>query len=47
MNLTLQDRLVKALREEKISDIETANKYLNEVFLPKFNKKFMYKSKKD
>jgi len=43
MNQTLQDRLVKELRENKISDIETANKYLKEVFLPKFNKKFMVK----
>lgn len=43
MNKTLQDRLVKALREENISDIDTANKYLKEVFLPDFNRKFMYK----
>ena len=40
MNKTLQDRLVKDLREHDISDIETANKYLKEVFLPKFNKQF-------
>jgi len=40
MNKTLQDRLVKALREEKISDIQSANKYLNQVFLPDFNKQF-------
>lgn len=45
MNKTLQDRLVKALREENISDIETANKYLNKVFLPKFNNKFMYEAR--
>jgi transposase len=45
MNKTLQDRLVKALREEDISDIESANKYLNEVFLPKFNEKFKYEAK--
>jgi hypothetical protein len=42
MNRTLQKRLVLALREENINDIETANKYLNEIFLPKFNSKFMY-----
>ncbi|MGZ8887582.1 MAG: hypothetical protein ACXW1A_04890 [Nitrososphaeraceae archaeon] len=47
MNQTLQDRLVKELRENNISDIETANKFLKEIFLPKFNKKFIYKPKKD
>lgn len=47
MNQTLQDRLVKELRENNISDMETANKFLKEVFLPKFNKRFMYKAKKD
>jgi hypothetical protein len=40
MNKTLQDRLVKALREENISDIESANKFLNETFLVDFNKQF-------
>ena len=47
MNKTLQDRLVKELRENNISDIETANKFLKEVFTPKFNKKFMCKAKND
>ena len=47
INWILQDRLVKALREENISDIETANKFLKEVFLPDFNKKFMYIPKSD
>jgi hypothetical protein len=47
MNQTLQDRLVKELRENNISDIDSANKFLNDVFLPKFNKKFMYKAKRD
>jgi len=41
MNKTLQNRLLKALREENISDIENANKFLKEIFLPKFNAKFM------
>jgi len=45
MNLTLQDRLVKALREEDISDIETANIFLKEKFIPDFNKKFMVESR--
>jgi hypothetical protein len=47
MNQTLQDRLVKELRENNISDIETANKYLKEVFLAKFNKKFMVKARSE
>lgn len=47
MNKTLQDRLVKALRLENISDIDSANKYLNEVFLPKFNKKFKYEARNE
>ncbi len=37
---TDQDRLVKMLRLEGISDIEAANKYLKEVYIPKHNKKF-------
>ncbi len=37
---TLQDRLVKELRLNNISDIEEANKFLKEVFIPEFNKKF-------
>jgi len=41
MNGTLQDRLVKALREENINNIEDANIFLKEIFLPDFNKKFM------
>lgn len=40
MNWTLQDRLVKELREANISDIKEANIFLKEIFLPKFNKKF-------
>lgn len=37
---TLQDRLLKELRLYKISTIVKANNYLNNRFLPKFNKKF-------
>lgn len=37
---TLQDRLVKELRLHNISDIETANKFLKEKFIPDFNKRF-------
>ena len=41
MNATLQDRLVKAFREENIHDMKTANTFIKETFLPDFNKKFM------
>jgi len=43
---TLQDRLVKELRLRKIDNIEEANKFLQEEFIPKFNKKFGVKAKK-
>jgi len=39
-NRTLQDRLVKALRREGISNIAEANKYLQNVFISEFNKEF-------
>jgi len=37
---TFQDRLLKELKLHNISSIEQANRYLNNVFIPKFNKKF-------
>lgn len=40
MNGTLQDRLLKALRRKGISDLATANVYLEEEFLAPFNQKF-------
>jgi transposase len=40
MNGTLQDRLVKALRRAKISDLEAANRFLNDTFLAEFNSRF-------
>ena len=40
MNYTLQDRLIKELREEGVCDTDNANKFLKEVFLPRFNKQF-------
>jgi hypothetical protein len=40
MNGTLQDRLVKALRRAGINDLESANRFLVEAFLPEFNAKF-------
>lgn len=39
-NRTLQDRLIKALRREGISNIAEANRYLQEVFINKFNQRF-------
>lgn len=45
MNKTLQDRLIKELRFRKISSIEKANIFLEEEFIPKFNKKFAVKTK--
>lgn len=40
MNGTLQDRLVKSLRKCGISDLGTANEYLESEFLASFNAKF-------
>ncbi len=40
MNGTLQRRLVKEMRLNKINTIEDANKFLNEIFIPKFNRQF-------
>lgn len=43
-NRTLQDRLIKALRREGISNIGEANKYLKKVFTDEFNDKFSVNS---
>jgi len=40
MNYTFQDRLVKEMREANICDLDSANNFLKEIFLPKFNNKF-------
>lgn len=40
MNGVLQDRLVKALRLAGIDDLEAANRFLEEEFLPAFNRQF-------
>lgn len=37
---TLQDRLVKEMRLHNINDMETANKFLNEKYIQKFNQQF-------
>lgn len=39
-NGTFQDRLVSELRLNNITNMEEANKYLIDVFVPKFNEKF-------
>jgi transposase len=44
VNGTLQDRLVKALRREKISDLRGANRFLQEKFLAAFNRRFVRKA---
>ena len=40
MNGVLQDRLVKALRLAQISDLESANRFVEETFLGEFNRRF-------
>jgi hypothetical protein len=37
---TAQDRLVKGLRQVGASDLEAANKYLQQVYLPLWNRRF-------
>lgn len=46
MNGTLQRRLVKELRLNNIDTITDANKFLKEVFIPKFNRQFAVVAKK-
>lgn len=41
-NKTYKNRLIAELRYNGITDIDEANKYVNEVFNPKMNKKFSY-----
>ena len=41
-NRTFKNRLIAELRHEGITNIDEANRYLNEVFIPKMNKKFSY-----
>ena len=41
-NKTFKDRLIAELRHENINNIDDANKYLNEIFIPEINKKFSY-----
>lgn len=43
---TLQDRLIKEMRLKNISDIKTANQFLEEEFLPWFNGRYSVQPKK-
>ena len=40
---TFQDRLCKEFRKRKIRTIEEANRYINEIFLPRYNARFASK----
>lgn len=42
---TLQDRLIKEMRLKNICSIEEANKFLEEEFIPDFNKRFSVEAK--
>lgn len=46
-NKTFKDRLIAEFRHENINDIDDANKYINEIFIPKMNKKFSYEINPD
>lgn len=41
-NKTFKDRLISEFRYKNITSIDEANKYLNEKFIPKMNKRFSY-----
>lgn len=41
-NRTFKNRLIAELRHGGITDLDEANRYLNEMFIPKMNKKFSY-----
>lgn len=41
-NETFKNRLIAELRHENITNIDEANDYLNNIFIPKMNKKFSY-----
>lgn len=44
-NDTLQDRLVKEMRLRDIDDTETANRFIEQEFIPSYNKKFAVPAK--
>lgn len=46
-NKTFKDRLIAEFRHENINEIDDANKYINDIFIPKMNKKFSYEINPD
>lgn len=46
-NRTFKGRLKSELRHENIIELDDANKYLNEIFIPKMNELFSYDIRKD
>ncbi|MCF8063078.1 MAG: ISNCY family transposase [Deltaproteobacteria bacterium] len=42
LNRTLQDRLISELRFHGITEMEAANRYLREVFIPRYNERFTH-----
>ena len=46
-NGTFKNRLIAELRHENIDEIDSANEYLNKVFIPKMNNKFSYDINED
>ena len=46
-NGTFKNRLIADLRHERITDIDSANEYLNNIFIPKMNANFLYKINKN
>ena len=43
---TLQDRLIKKMRLKWIKTVKEAEKYINEIYIPKHNKKYWKKARK-
>lgn len=46
-NKTLQDRLVRKMRLAGINDVESANKYMEKVYVPRHNEKYGVKSERE
>lgn len=44
---TLQDRLIKEMRLEEINNPKDGNRFLREIFIPKFNRQFSVVPKSD
>lgn len=46
INQTLQDRLIKKMRLEGISNVEEANEYIKNIYIPRHNRKFKVEARK-